>query len=102
MGGQISAGPRKLTGRSWSGVAKIKQVEVSIDRGSTWKLATLSARNIPKAWVQWSIEWEAAPGQYNLQARATDRAGNSQPDSVSFNEQGYLYTAVVRHPITVA
>jgi sulfane dehydrogenase subunit SoxC len=101
-GGQISAGRRKLTGRSWSGVAKIKQVEVSVDGGSTWKLATLSARNIPKAWVQWSIEWDAAPGQYNLQARATDRAGNSQPDSVPFNEQGYLYTAVVRHPITVA
>ena len=101
-GGQISAGRRKLTGRSWSGVAKIEQVEVSIDGGSTWKLARLSARNIPKAWVQWSIEWDAAPGQYNLQARATDRAGNSQPDSVPFNEQGYLYTAVVRHPITVA
>jgi hypothetical protein len=33
--------------------------------------------------------------------RATDEAGNRQPDRVPYNEQGYLYNAVVDHPITV-
>ncbi len=35
-------------------------------------------------------------------ARATDAQGNIQPASVAFNEQGYLYNAVVGHPVTVA
>jgi sulfane dehydrogenase subunit SoxC len=100
-GGQIEAGRHQLTGRSWSGDTEIERVEVSMDGGSTWQGAQLSDRNIPKAWAQWSIDWEAQPGRYGLQARATDQDGNTQPSSVPFNEKGYLYNAVVEHPITV-
>ncbi|MDX6381904.1 MAG: hypothetical protein QOI57_2928 [Rubrobacteraceae bacterium] len=100
--GQIEAGRRQLTGRSWSGDAEIEQVEVSMDGGSTWQDAELANPNISKAWAQWSIDWDVQPGRYGLQARATDRDGNTQPSSVPFNEKGYLYNAVVEHPITVA
>jgi hypothetical protein len=100
--GQIEAGRRQLTGRSWSGDAEIEQVEVSMDGGSTWQGAELANPNIWKAWAQWLIDWDAQPGRYGLQARATDRDGNTQPSSVPFNEKGYLYNAVVEHPITVA
>jgi hypothetical protein len=33
--------------------------------------------------------------------RATDASGNTQPDGVKWNDQGYLYNAVVEHPVTV-
>ena len=38
---------------------------------------------------------------YGIRVRAEDKAGNIRPDSVPFNEQGYLYWAVVDHPVTV-
>ena len=56
----------------------------------------------PKAWVQWEVDWTPpAPGSYELLARATDGGGRMQPDAVPFNDGGYLFWAVVRHPLTV-
>jgi hypothetical protein len=37
-----------------------------------------------------------------VSVKATDSAGNIQPETVPFNEQGYVYGAVVAHPVTVA
>jgi hypothetical protein len=34
-------------------------------------------------------------------ARATDKHGHVQPDAVPHNDQGYLFWAVVEHPVTV-
>jgi sulfane dehydrogenase subunit SoxC len=100
-GATVAPGARVLTGRSWSGQGQIARVEISTDGGGTWAQAMLSARNVPKAWVQWELPWEATPGSHKLQARAYDTRGNAQPTSVPFNDQGYLYWAVVNHPITV-
>lgn len=47
------------------------------------------------------VEWDARPGNYQLQARATDDQENKQPERVPFNEKGYLYWGVVTHSITV-
>ena len=41
------------------------------------------------------------PGQHTIRVRARDDRGNVQPTSVPFNEQGYLFGAVVAHPVTV-
>jgi sulfane dehydrogenase subunit SoxC len=99
-GATLPAGPRTLTGRSWSGAGLIKHVEVSVDGSTTWRRAELQRPNIPMAWARWSIPWNPLPGEHRLRARATDDKGNRQPDSVPFNTQGYLYWAVVDHPIT--
>jgi DMSO/TMAO reductase YedYZ molybdopterin-dependent catalytic subunit len=101
-GATLPAGPNRLTGRSWSAFGKIAQVEVSVDGGLTWRLADLDHRNIPKAWVRWELVWDAAPGNHVLMARATDKHGHVQPDAVPHNDQGYLFWAVVEHPVTVA
>lgn len=98
--GSIPAGPRVVTGRAWSGAGAIDHVEVSFD-GATWQHATLDQRNVPKAWARWSLPWSPTPGSYTIRARATDSRGNTQPSSVPFNDQGYLFGAVVDHPITV-
>jgi DMSO/TMAO reductase YedYZ molybdopterin-dependent catalytic subunit len=92
-----------LTGRSWSGLAPIKRVDISTDGGTSWRPARLQWPNLPNAWVRWEYPWTPpGPGGYTLQARATDWAGRTQPATVPFNTLGYLFGATVKHPVTVA
>ncbi|MEH0394586.1 sulfite oxidase [[Kitasatospora] papulosa] len=91
-----------LTGRSWSGGAPVRSVEVSTDGGTRWRPARLRDESRPGSWVRWSTDWvprETGPGV--LLARATDRSGRSQPATTAHNTQGYLFDAVVGHPVTV-
>ncbi|WP_242056177.1 hypothetical protein [Nostoc flagelliforme] len=99
--GEIVTGKRLVRGRSWSGEGKITFVEVSLDDGKTWSKVSLREPNITKAWVRWDLEWDARPGRYGLRARATDDQGNTQPDKIPFNKEGYSHWAVVTHPIKV-
>jgi DMSO/TMAO reductase YedYZ molybdopterin-dependent catalytic subunit len=94
--------PVMLTGRSWSPFAKIKNVEISTDGGTSWKPAQLYGANIAKAWARWRFTWTpASAGSYSLMARATDTAGHTQPATVPFNDGGYLFGAIVKHPVAV-
>lgn len=99
--GKIPAGKRLLRGRSWSGEGTIARVAVSLDGGRTWQRARLRDPNIGCAWVRWDLEWEARPGKYGLQARATDNRGNTQPGRIPLNEEGYAHWAVVTHHVEV-
>ena len=104
FGATLQAGRRQvLTGRSWSGRGTIRAVEVSTDAGRTYRRAELHGSNLPGAWVRWRIPFTPTrAGVRELRARATDDHGRRQPDSVPFNTGGYLFWAVVRHPVTVA
>ncbi|MER5934240.1 sulfite oxidase [Streptomyces sp. NPDC002054] len=93
---------RLLTGRSWSGAAPVHRVEVSTDGGTRWQRARL--RDTPRrgSWVRWSLPWTPrTTGPTTLLARATDTTGRTQPATAAHNTQGYLFDAVVRHPVTV-
>jgi len=97
---QLPAGKQTLHGRSWSGNGKIDHVQVSFD-GGEWQRAHFASENIPTAWVRWIIKWDAQPGQHILRARAVDETGEGQPDTVPFNKLGYLFNAIVDHPVSV-
>ncbi|MFJ9839470.1 sulfite oxidase [Kitasatospora sp. NPDC101155] len=103
VGAVLAAGrEHRLHGRSWSGAAPVDRVEVSTDGGRTWRPAEL--REEPRAdnWTRWSVDWRPErPGPYELRARATDRLGGGQPERAPFNREGYLFGAVVAHPVTV-
>lgn len=99
---KMPAGKHLVRGRSWSASSKIDRVEVSLDGGKTWQAARLREPNLDGAWVRWDLDWNARPGKYQLQAKAIDTQGNSQPATVPFNAKGYLYNAVVSHPVTVS
>jgi hypothetical protein len=103
LGAQLTAGTQQLlSGRSWSARAPIRQVELSVDGGSTWQPAKLHGANVPGAWRRWTFTWTPpGPGRYTLQARATDTTGAAQPATVPFNDGGYLFGAIVNHPVTV-
>ena len=91
-----------LTGRAWSGTSGIARVDVSIDHGATWTQAKLHSRNGAGNWVQFSYSFPPQPaGSYELWARATDVSGRTQPATVPFNSLGYLFGAIVRHPVVI-
>ena len=90
-----------LTGRAWSGAGPIARVDVSTDGGATWTPAWLGSER--SAWTQWSFDWVSpSPGDHTVMARATDVAGRTQPLVSPYNDQGYFFDAVVRHPVTVS
>ncbi|MEU5259669.1 sulfite oxidase [Amycolatopsis sp. NPDC021455] len=101
-GATLTAGQRHvLRGRSWSGHGRIRQVEVSTD-GVTWQPAKPISPALDRGWLQWEFPWRPrTAGAYTLRARATDVTGLRQPDVAPYNTQGYLFGAVVRHPVTV-
>lgn len=100
--GTITAGNIAIHGFAWSAYGKISKVEYSVDGGKNWGQATLEEPNTPFVWVRWQFRWNATPGKYGIMLRATDEKGNTQPDKVPWNQQGYLYNAVIPYPITVA
>jgi DMSO/TMAO reductase YedYZ molybdopterin-dependent catalytic subunit len=92
-----------LHGRSWSGNGAIRRVDVSFDGGAQWRPAHLDGPVVPRAWRTWHVAWcPRRTGPHELLARATDWTGATQPDVSTFNTMGYLFGAVVRHPVTVA
>lgn len=94
--------PVILVGRSWSGAAAIEHVEVSLDGGATWDPTQLQGPSSRNAWARWEVPWvPTVAGEHHVLARATDTLGRTQPDTVPFNNEGYLFWAVVRHPVVV-
>jgi hypothetical protein len=97
--------PVILHGRSWSGTAPIRRVDVRVDGpggNGRWERARLHGPNLPRAWVRWTLAWRpAVSGDHQLLARATDRGGITQPEAVPLNTGGYQFWAIVRHPVSV-
>lgn len=99
----LPAGQHTLRGLAYSPFGKIAKVEYSLDKGESWKPATVVRQDGPLTWAMWELTWEATPGKYTISVRATDEKGNSQlaPDEVLWNDKGYTYSGWVSHPITV-
>jgi hypothetical protein len=91
-----------VEGRAWSGWAAVERVEVSIDGGDTWADAELGEAVSPFAWVGWHFAWDAQPGECELCCRASDEAGNTQPNEPDWNVGGYCNNAVQRVRVTVS
>ncbi|WP_052681276.1 sulfite oxidase [Saccharothrix sp. ST-888] len=102
-GAALAAGEcHRLHGRSWSGAGTIRQVEVSTDGGRGWRRAQLLDRPDAGTWTRWSFDWRPEhPGPYTLVARAGDQEGNTQPRRSRNNREGYLFDALVLHPVIV-
>jgi DMSO/TMAO reductase YedYZ molybdopterin-dependent catalytic subunit len=91
-----------VEGRAWSGRAPIDRVEFSADGGRTWADAALEDPVSPHAWRRWTYMWDATkPGEYELCARASDRAGNVQPVGQAWNFEGVQNNAVQRVAVIV-
>ena len=85
----VDLGDHLLTGRAWSGEARVARVEISADGGRTWSDAQLGPQLDEYAWCPWRFAWTAdEPGLHLLGVRATDDRGTVQPVEQSWTRQG--------------
>ena len=84
-----------IEGLAWSGEGIIEKVELSCDGGVTWCSAHLGDDNGPHAWRKWKLACEPeTTGHLILMARASDSAGNTQPESIRWNYRGYANNSI--------
>ncbi len=98
---QLSTGAHRIHGYAHSPAGNITRVEWSADNGRTWRDAELTTHQPDYSWVRFEFTWDAGAGEHTIMTRATDSAGNTQPDHVPFNEKGYLFNQPLPHPIRV-
>ena len=86
----VEMGVLRVSGFAWSGSGRIAGVEVAAGGGGEWVPARLIGDDEPYAWRAWEHIWTPAwRGRHVLRCRATDEAGNVQPDLPRWNELGY-------------
>jgi hypothetical protein len=84
--------PMRIAGLAWGGKG-IARVEVAVD--GEWQEARLTGPVLPHAWRRFELQWTLPlPGLHRLRCRATDTAGETQPDRPCWNQLGYGMNAV--------
>jgi sulfite dehydrogenase len=86
----VRAGVVYVTGVAFSGGSPIRRVEVSSDGGKTWIDAPFMGPDLGRfAWRQFALPLRMTTGNYVVVSRATDSAGNVQPEQRLENAHGY-------------
>ena len=98
---QLAPGSHVVHGFAHAPAGPVSAVEWSPDGGTTWMEAEIVDPILPLAWQRFEFEWDATPGAHTLATRATDAAGNTQPDEPLMNEKGYLLNVPLPHPVQV-
>ena len=75
---QVRGGRTAVAGVAWAPHRGIRAVQVRVDSGP-WHDARLAATDGIDTWRQWVWYWDATPGLHQLQVRATDGTGATQP-----------------------
>ena len=99
---ELASGTHRLHGFAHSPHGDVARVEWSADGGASWRPARIVEPQVQYSWARFEFDWPAQPGNHTLRTRATDVAGNTQPDAVPFNEKGYLFNQPLPHPIRVS
>lgn len=101
-GAVVARGPVTVEGVAWTGEGRVVKVEISVDEGRTWEVASLVGEDQPYAWRQWRFEWRPAqPGGSTIMCRATDDRGMTQPMTSPWNPGGYLWNGIDRVEVEV-
>jgi len=74
----------QISGVAWSGEGTIRKVEATTDGGRSWVAAALDAPVLPRALTRFRAPWRWDGGATVLKSRATDDAGNLQPEREKF------------------
>ena len=70
-------------------------MDLALTGEGDWLPADLRPPTGPYHWQDWSFDWAATDvGRHTLRARATDAAGNVQPDVPPWNRLGYGNNAI--------
>ena len=98
----LPPGRHQLFGVAFSGERGIDHVDVSLDGGASWQRANLYGPDLgPNAWRTFSLEANLAEGNYLLVSKATDTAGESQPEHFPANHRGYGHNGWRDHGLAI-
>lgn len=101
-GAPVKAGDVQIHGVAFGGMHAVAKVEVSMDGGKTWAQARLIGPDLGRyAWRQFVFAARMPAGQFTLASRATDAAGNVQPEQRMENAGGYSNASWADHAVKV-
>ncbi len=102
-GKPVPAGNAQIHGVAFGGLNAVSKVEVSVDGGKTWQMARFVGPDLGRfAWRQFVLAARLPAGQHTLVSRATDSAGNMQPEQRLENAGGYNNTSWADHAVKVS
>ena len=101
-GERLSTGLNVAKGVAWTGDGVVSTVEISADHGP-WRPATFDSPAVAGTWRTWHCQWRAErPGRASLAVRATDSAGQTQPERTPWNKSGYMWNGIDRVDVEVS
>jgi len=68
----------EISGLAWSGLGRVRRVDISADGGKTWAEAALSGPVLPKATTRFRLPWMWNGQPVTLMSRTTDEKGKVQ------------------------
>lgn len=91
-GSRRPVGIQSVVGVALSGEKAIAKVELSFDRGASWRAAALEGEGGPGRWQVFRYEHRVdRPGPQRVMARATEAGGAAQPEKATWNPSGYFW-----------
>lgn len=92
----IRPGEMEIVGFAWSGLGKIRAVDVTVDGGRTWRTATLEEPVLDKCLTRFRMRWKWDGTPTAIASRAVDSTGYVQP-SVDEIKKVRAITGFVQH-----
>jgi sulfite dehydrogenase len=92
-----------VRGIAFDGGQGIAAVTFSADGGKTWRPARLGSNHGRYSFHEWTATFRPdRTGEFQLQVRATNKAGDTQPATASWNPAGYMRNVIETVRITSA
>ncbi|GGJ23202.1 molybdopterin-dependent oxidoreductase [Neoroseomonas lacus] len=102
-GARVPAAGFDIEGIAWDGGHGIRTVEVSTDRGQTWRPATLGEDLGPYAFRSWTMRLQPGrAGPVQAMVRATSNAGQVQVAQLVPNPAGYHHNVIQTLEVTAS
>jgi sulfane dehydrogenase subunit SoxC len=75
----LRPGPVEILGFAWSGMGKVRAVDISLDGGRNWREARLEEPVLDKTLTRFRFNWNWDGSPVTIASRATDSTGYVQP-----------------------
>jgi DMSO/TMAO reductase YedYZ molybdopterin-dependent catalytic subunit len=96
----MNAGQHTMAGYAWAPNG-VREVHYRLN-GSGWQRAALVPPNLGRyTWVRFEFPWDATAGVHEIETRATDNTGETQPATYPFNLLGMTNNAIPKFRIEV-
>jgi sulfane dehydrogenase subunit SoxC len=94
---KIRPGVQEIQGFAWSGLGKIRHVDITVDGGNSWQEAVLEEPVLNKCLTRFRFRWNWTGGPAKIASRAVDSTGYVQPTVAEIAKQRALVGFVQHH-----